>query len=684
MKIRIYTLLLFITTAGIYHAKAQTVLTDSFNSIASNPDYFSKFYTQNNWKIITINKPNYSKTTSYMYQTVVPGNENDPLRFPIIQFQTTSSKKIATVTPTQYNTPVVMMTQDHESAYQFQKKTSFQLFGNNGTMFHYFLKQTDIMRKNLEQPLKKGICYKFYVTVWHPKCHDTISTGNANWSWVYTQSEYLQKEFVPDIILARDSNIKWEYLDSATGVQNHFVKAVCTNAYINGTLNQWVTLEYTYQATGHENYVFLGSVYPNIVAYPVLNKFLGQTLDDEKTTLTAMMKSTSLRAVTLFSRFEMVELPPIKLINDTVLCTKQDLVLKDLNYNKQSSYSWSSGIQNPQTIASTQGTYILKKTTGICVEKDTVNIQIIDKSNYSLEGNSRFCDGDSVVIKVKNPLQGVNYTWNNGHQGVQYTAMASGNYVLTLNAAKCTLKDSLQVEKINMPLPPTFTDTIFCAAVLLHMDLSSNADAILWEDNNSTQKIRDINKKGTYNLQLINANFCKINHIIHVDLLNKPSIPFNDTILPCAGEKVVFENKDLKTKYTWNQTNNSNIYEVKSTEIIKINAVNFCGAAEKEVTVEIGNKLCGLYIPTAFTPNNDGLNDEFKLESSLGIENLKIEIYNQWGQKIFEETNIRKGWNGKTANNTECANGVYAVFVSGTLAASEASFSNSSTLHLLR
>jgi gliding motility-associated-like protein len=52
-----------------------------------------------------------------------------------------------------------------------------------------------------------------------------------------------------------------------------------------------------------------------------------------------------------------------------------------------------------------------------------------------------------------------------------------------------------------------------------------------------------------------------------------------------------------------------------------------------------------LYIPNAFTPNNDGLNDLFGAVGE-GLEEYHLTIYNRWGAKIFESTDINTKWDG--------------------------------------
>jgi len=52
-----------------------------------------------------------------------------------------------------------------------------------------------------------------------------------------------------------------------------------------------------------------------------------------------------------------------------------------------------------------------------------------------------------------------------------------------------------------------------------------------------------------------------------------------------------------------------------------------------------------LYIPSAFTPNGDGINDKFGVKAQ-GIKYFKMEIYNRWGELIFESENLDQLWDG--------------------------------------
>jgi gliding motility-associated-like protein len=51
------------------------------------------------------------------------------------------------------------------------------------------------------------------------------------------------------------------------------------------------------------------------------------------------------------------------------------------------------------------------------------------------------------------------------------------------------------------------------------------------------------------------------------------------------------------------------------------------------------------YIPNAFTPDGDGTNETFKCYG-LNIEEFRMEIYNRWGELVFESTDVNFGWDG--------------------------------------
>jgi gliding motility-associated-like protein len=56
---------------------------------------------------------------------------------------------------------------------------------------------------------------------------------------------------------------------------------------------------------------------------------------------------------------------------------------------------------------------------------------------------------------------------------------------------------------------------------------------------------------------------------------------------------------------------------------------------------------CGPFVPNAFSPNNDGRNDQFHMVWRCGVSQYKFSVYNRWGQKVFETTDPNRSWDGR-------------------------------------
>ena len=102
-------------------------------------------------------------------------------------------------------------------------------------------------------------------------------------------------------------------------------------------------------------------------------------------------------------------------------------------------------------------------------------------------------------------------------------------------------------------------------------------------------------------------------------------------------------------------------YEVMST---------ICGAVPDtiESTIEVerfSNNIDS--IPNVFTPNNDGVNDVFKM-TGLGdpcSDEIKIQIFNRWGKLVFESEDPYFEWDGKNLNGNDCKPGPFLTIIRG-------------------
>lgn len=61
-------------------------------------------------------------------------------------------------------------------------------------------------------------------------------------------------------------------------------------------------------------------------------------------------------------------------------------------------------------------------------------------------------------------------------------------------------------------------------------------------------------------------------------------------------------------------------------------------------TVEVMKKI-KVHIPNAFSPDGDGINDNFKIVAE-GIESFQLKVFNRWGEVVFESNDIKNQWDG--------------------------------------
>ncbi|HZV68095.1 MAG TPA: gliding motility-associated C-terminal domain-containing protein [Saprospiraceae bacterium] len=168
-----------------------------------------------------------------------------------------------------------------------------------------------------------------------------------------------------------------------------------------------------------------------------------------------------------------------------------------------------------------------------------------------------------------------------------------------------------------------------------------------------------------------------------------------DSIILGAPEPVqLFVNQSPTFGYTWTSTGGDIVPSVWNPiisptvagdityTVTVINAEGCPGIAS--ITMHVLNPPCNdddIFLPTAFTPNNDGHNDELKVLSNF-ISLLDLHIYNRWGQEVFHTTNPNIGWDG-TFKGEELSPDVFGYYMNITCP-NEKTFFKKGNITLLR
>ncbi|MGB1243161.1 MAG: gliding motility-associated C-terminal domain-containing protein, partial [Chitinophagales bacterium] len=87
-----------------------------------------------------------------------------------------------------------------------------------------------------------------------------------------------------------------------------------------------------------------------------------------------------------------------------------------------------------------------------------------------------------------------------------------------------------------------------------------------------------------------------------------------------------------------------------------------CADTASATVVVSEREVIRLAVENAFSPNGDGINDEFRVFINAPMEEYHLMIFNRWGEKVFESQDPEEAWNG-THNDELQPIGVYAYVI---------------------
>ena len=152
---------------------------------------------------------------------------------------------------------------------------------------------------------------------------------------------------------------------------------------------------------------------------------------------------------------------------------------------------------------------------------------------------------------------------------------------------------------------------------------------------------------GVYSVEAIGPCGVIARDAVTLVALNAPV--FLDTILDwCPGETVFLSTRlQSQNGYNWNTGENGSGIEVMQAGIYTVEIFQDCALQTETFVVEERNDCEKLYIPNAFTPNDDGKNDFFEVFGDDFTE-FQLVLLNRWGQKVFETNSTSRTWDGVT------------------------------------
>lgn len=191
-------------------------------------------------------------------------------------------------------------------------------------------------------------------------------------------------------------------------------------------------------------------------------------------------------------------------------------------------------------------------------------------------------------------------------------------------------------------------DTAICPGSSISLSPKLEDDwTVLWLPENQTNDSLIISTAGTRYLTVKSGNCSSIDSI---------TISVHDSIWTALGNEyyICEDEDDLVTldagkgfeTYLWHPTRDTTHWiEVMAADSYYVVVEDFRGCMGEDGTVVERRCPPRLFFPTSFTPNGDGLNDVFK-PTGQDILDYNLQIYNRWGELIFESDDVQFGWNG--------------------------------------
>lgn len=378
--------------------------------------------------------------------------------------------------------------------------------------------------------------------------------------------------------------------------------------------------------------------------------------------------------------------------NDTI-CPGQSTNISAAGFGGVGNYTylWSNNfVGNNQNVSPTATTKYLVTATdanGCVGTPDSVLVTVNDINMITLNTvpDTTICEGGQYLISA-NVTGGIGnyvYNWNNslgqGQGPFAVSPLSNTNYIVTVTDVCGNSINKSVLVNVN-PLPSILLQSqnkTACGAVKINLTNNSvnpTGTTYFWNFGDNTSSTQETPEKiytqtGIYNVTLTvtSSQGCTNTGqtIVNITVNPKPVAQFDysPSELTMLDPEVHFDNYSSDANfYAWtfgdgatsNVLNPIHKYATDGSYLVTLIASNTYGCkdtASKELLIE---PEYSFYIPNAFTPNNDGDNDIF---TAIGeeIENFNMQIFNRWGEIVYETSDLDNGWDGTTKGGNELA-----------------------------
>ncbi len=369
--------------------------------------------------------------------------------------------------------------------------------------------------------------------------------------------------------------------------------------------------------------------------------------------------------------------------NDFV-CIGNPMQFRDSSLSNAISWSWdfdlanagtsTSNIRNPIHTYPAPGTYNVK----LVVERGCGVIDSIIKPvtigvnlPVNLGADSVFICLNDTAFLGSNLGQG-SYQWYTGSPGAwvpspndtlpDLAVSTTGWYRLTVNNGSCDGQDSVYVlvntSPVDVDLGP---DQLLCIGSSIELDAENPGAVYLWSTGETTRTITVTAPDTFYVTATFQGCVDTDTIIVFLDSITTVNV-MNDTFMCPEVQPLVINAAAFGTSFLWSTGETTPSITVTDTGTYAVQITTAAGCTVYD-TIPV-RRLCPtkVDVPSAFTPNKDGLNDIFQPAMTSVDQGYEFIIYNRWGQQVFYTIDVNAGWDG-TFNGVNVEEGYYQYVV---------------------
>ncbi len=344
-------------------------------------------------------------------------------------------------------------------------------------------------------------------------------------------------------------------------------------------------------------------------------------------------------------------------LRDSLFCDKVDATLEIKNRSAKAKILWSIGDTSVKVRIVKEGTYSVRLYNNNCAKNDTFNL-VLAKITPNLGPNLFICNDFSQTFDAGIIQQGANYLWNDGSNGRTFTTTVPGKYWVTTSLQHCSKTDTVIItnSKVNLEIGP---DRHFCDSVRILVDAGPGNPGTptfyAWSNGDITQQ-SFIKSEGKYWVTKSDNFGCTNSDTIQFYMTLSPKITIGKDTTICLRTPIPLSPGKGYNTYEWDDGSRNVIRYTELAGKFYVTVSDEAGCKGSD-TIEIKtdpNKLPNtVYIPNAFTPNGDGLNDLFPFETPVLQADYNLKVFTRWGEKIYDTKDTRNPWDGTSAKNPD-------------------------------